>query len=234
MITSIIFVHWAQNEERSDTMQKSIISLIATTRHLPVEIIVVDNGGSLEDSAFLLDLVHQKQIQFYLRNSENLYFGYARNKGVDLSCGDYLVFSDNDIDYQPGWLDKGLSLLEANREKKIAFTPLKTDRQHRNEKCWRGELEHEGVKHLCNIRAGSNSWLIRRDYFEDIGRFKNHQIAGSIWADAFTNKGYVMVTMEKDSLAQDIGFTRGYNFKLKPDLFKVFANGEKIDIYEPR
>ena len=228
--TSIIWTHWAMSEERSDIAQRSLISLIETTRNLPVEIIVVDNGASLEDSSFFLDLVQKKQIQFYLRNSENLYFGYARNKGVDLSCGDYLVFSDNDIEYKSGWLNKGLAILEANPGKKLAFTPLRTDRQHRNEKYWRGELEFEGEKYLLNLKAGSNSWLIRREDFEKIGKFRNHRVAGSIWADAFVNNQYLMVTMEKDSLAQDIGFRRGYNFKYKPEITKVFANGERLII----
>lgn len=227
---SIIWVTWAMSEERSDIAQQSLISLIETTKHLPVEIIVVDNGGSLEDSQFFLDLVHQKKIQFYLRNSENLYFGYARNKGVDLSCGDYLVFSDNDIEYKPGWLDKCLKVLETTRDMKLAMTPLRTDRQHRNNHYWRGELEVDGEIFLLNLKAGSNSWVIRREDFEEIGRFRNHQVAGSIWADSFVNHGYVMATIETQPLAIDMGFRQGYNFKFKPELAKVFANGEKLII----
>jgi len=230
MRISVIWTHWAMNEERSDVAQKSLISIIETTRHLPVEIIVVDNGGSLEDSQFFLDLVHKKHIHFYLRNSENLYFGYARNKGVDLSCGDYLVFSDNDIEYKAGWLDKCLKVLEAYPNMKLAITPLRTDRQHCNNKYWRGELEVDGEIFLLNLKAGSNSWVIRKKDFEEIGRFRNHQVAGSIWTNSFVNHGYVMATMEKDSLAQDIGFCQGYNFKFKPELAKVFANGEKLII----
>ena len=222
--------HFAMNDCRSTTMQVSLLSLIETTRHLPVEIIVVDNGSSLGDSSFLLELTQRKDIQYYVRNSENLYFGYARNQGVALSCGDYLAFSDNDIEYVKGWLDKGLAILEANPDKKIAFTPLRTDRQHRNNKYWRGELEFEGEKYLMNTRAGSNSWLIRRKDFEVIGKFRNHHVAGSYWTDDFVNNGYEMVTMEKDSLAADIGFKRGYNLKHKAIIKKVFANGEELVI----
>jgi len=204
-------------------------SVIATTKHLPVEIIVVDNGSNLEDSRFLLDLVQEKKIQFYVRNSENLYFGFARNLGFDISCGNYLVFSDNDIEYKDGWLDKGLAILEANPDKKLAWTPLRTDRQHRHLNYWRGELEFEGTKYLLNTRAGSNSWLIRRKDFEEIGKFRNHQTAGSYWQDNFVNKGYVMTTME-NPLAEDLGFKKGYNLHLKPELKRSFANGEYIVI----
>ena len=238
--TSVIFVHWAMNDERSTTMQVSLLSLIETTRHLPVEIIVVDNGSSLGDSSFLLELTQRKDIQYYVRNSENLYFGYARNQGVALSCGDYLVFSDNDIEYRQGWLEKAIAILEANPDRKIAVTPLRADRQHRHLGYWKGELEFEGEKYLINTRAGSNSWVMRKKDFEIVGRFRNHRIAGSHWADTFVNKGYLMVTMEKaplsvsnkntTPLATDLGFKSGYNIKAKPEIAKVFANGERMVI----
>ena len=229
-IISIIITHWSQNEFRSETMRKCLNSVIETTKHLPVEIIVVDNGDNLEDSQGLLGWVHNKKIHHYIRNSENLYFGWARNLGYQISSGNYLVFSDNDIEYKEGWLDKGLKILKAFPDKKIAFTPLKTDRQHRHADYWRGELELEGEKFLLNIRAGSNSWLIRRKDFEEIGLFRNHKIAGTKWTDNFVNAGYEMVTMENNSLATDIGFKQGYDFRKDVELAKVFANGEKLII----
>jgi hypothetical protein len=147
-----------------------------------------------------------------------------------MSCGEYLVFSDNDIKYETGWLDLGLKILEANPDKKIAFTPLRTDKQHRHKSYWRGELEFDGEKYLKNIRAGSNSWLIRRKDFDIIGGFRNHHIAGSYWTDKFVNSGYEMVTMEKPPLANDMGFKKGYSIKTKATIEKVFANGERMRI----
>lgn len=229
-IISVIMTHWAMNDFRSETLRKSLESLIKTTCHLPVEIIIVDNGANIEDSQYLLDKVQNKEIQFYVRNSENLYFGFARNVGVDLSCGEYLVFTDNDIEYKEGWLEKCLKILDAFPDRKIAVTPLRTDPQHRNNNYWQGELEFEGEKFLLNMRAGSNSWVIRKKDFEFIGRFVNHRIAGTKWTDSFVNKGYLMATMEKEPLATDIGFRKGYNFKMNVDIKRVFANGESIKL----
>ena len=95
---SIIMTHWAMSEDRSEKMRKCLNSIIQTTRHLPVEIIVIDNGDNYEDSCYLLYLVADKQIQFYIRNSENLYFGFGRNQGLDIACGEYIVINDNDIE----------------------------------------------------------------------------------------------------------------------------------------
>ena|SRR3990167_5316565 len=230
--TSIIFTSWGMDNARSDAMRKSLLSLIATTKNLPTEIIVVDNGGNRSDSRFLLALVDKSDVQHYVRNSSNLYFGYARNQGFDLSCGEYIVFSDNDIEYKDGWLEKGLKVLKAFPDKKIAFTPLRTDRIHRlsSGRHYSGELELDGEKFRLNMRAGSNSWLMRREDFPVIGRFRNHYIAGSKWTDAFVRAGYSMVVMDHEPLAIDIGFKRGYNHRQPVEIKKRFTNGEEIII----
>src|SRR3990167_186048 len=101
---SIIMTHHGQNEFRSFTMRKSLRSLIDTTAHLPVEIIFIDNGSFQDDSYYVLDLVADKKIQFYIRNSENLSFGFGRNQGLDIACGDYIVITDIYFEYKNGWL----------------------------------------------------------------------------------------------------------------------------------
>lgn len=227
---SIIMAHWGMNDFRSETLRKCLDSLIETTKHLPVEIIIGDNGGNKEDSLYLLDLVEQKKIKHYFRNSENLYFGWVRNIGYEMSDGKYLVFSDNDILYKEGWLEKSIGILEKYPENKIFITPLRTDREHRNNRHWSGELEYNGERILLNMRAGSNSWVMRREDFPIIGKFRNHYIAGSKWNDSFVKKGYLMATMEYDQRAQDIGFKKGYNCRQEVDIFKIFSNGEKLRI----
>ena len=221
---SIISTHWSMNEQRSEVMRRCYQSLIETTKHLQVEIIVCDNGGSLEDSQYLLGLCNEKKIHHYIRNSENLYFGYGRNIGVHLSVGEYLVFTDNDIEYKQGWLEECISVLEQNPDRKILMTPLRTDREHRNHRHWMGEIEVNGKKYLLNMRAGSNSWVMRREDFFKIGLFRNHSIAGSLWNDVFVRCGYLMATMEHEPKAHDIGFKKGYNHKERVSIKKIFSD----------
>lgn len=227
---SIIMCHWGMNEFRSQMMRKSLDSLIETTKNVACEIIIVDNGGSLEDSHYFVDLVDKKKIQFYIKNSENLSFGFGRNQGLDIACGDYIVITDNDIEYKTGWIEKCIDILETHNDKKILVTPLRTDREHRNHRHWAGELEHKGEKYLLNMRAGSNSWMMRRRDYEEIGKFRHHYIAGSLWNDSFTRKGYLMVTMEKDSMAQDLAFKKGYNTKQNTPFFRKFTDNSQIQI----
>ena len=228
---SIIYTHWGMSIERSEVMKRSLASLILTTAHLPVEIIVVDNGGLIADSEWLLSLAELKSIQHYVRNSENMYFGYARNQGVALASGSYLVFSDNDILYKEGWLEKCIELLELHPDRKILVTPLRTDRMHRSDKMWGGEIfDAQKNRYLLNMRAGSNSWVMRRKDFEIVGRFRNHRIAGSKWNDEFVRKGYLMATMEDKPLAEDIGFKHGYNHAQDVEIVRVLANKKRIII----
>ena len=223
---SIIVTHWAQNEFRSETLRKCINSLIETTRNTPCEIIVVDNGDNIDDSRWLLDQTAAGHIHHYVRNNKNYYFGYARNQAIKLSQGDYIHISDNDIEYKSGWVQWCVSILDAFPDKKYLVTPLRTDRQHRNERYWRGVQEFKGENYLLNLKAGSNSWMMKRESFEEIGPFINHRIAGSKWVEAAYNKGYLVVTKELNSLAVDTAFGQGYNFKETPDLSKTLTNGE--------
>ena len=225
---SIIMTHWAMSEDRSEKMRKCLNSIIQTTRHLPVEIIVIDNGDNYEDSCYLLYLVADKQIQFYIRNSENLYFGFGRNQGLDIACGEYIVINDNDIEYEKGWLDKSLKILKAFPDRKIAVTPLKTDRQHRQPKYWTEWFELDGERFPANLKAGSNSWVMRRKDFDEVGRFRNHHIAGSHWTDSFVNTGYTMITMETQPMAKDMAFKQGYKIKMKAQIKRRFTNGEEL------
>ena len=216
---SVIVTHWGQNEFRSAVMWRSIESLINTASG--AEIIVVDNGGNYEDSLFLLQYANEGKIACYIRNRKNMHFGYARNQGVKLSSGNYIVIADNDISYENGWLETCLRILKEHPDKKLLATPLRTDRQHRNEYHWAGKIHALGKEWLVNMRAGSNCFLVKREHFNDIGWFEQHEIAGSRWNNKFQDKGYRMVTMETDSLAEDIGFKKGYNFREKIPYYEL-------------
>jgi glycosyltransferase involved in cell wall biosynthesis len=205
-------------------MRQCLTSLIETTKSYPCEILVVDNGENLEDSQWLLQLAHEKKIQKYIRNSENLYFGYARNLAIKISIGDYLVISDNDILYTDGWLEGCLEFLD-NHEGKYLATPLLPDQMKLDPKYISGYLDNW----MLNLRAGSNCFVLTREHFEDIGWFLNHRIAGTLFNNVFYKKGYLMACMPTPK-AKDIGFREGYNFTDHPDLNKVFTDGSVLRI----
>lgn len=206
---SIIITHYAMNGERSETMRASLNSLIENTKY-PYELIVVDNGQSIEDSEFLLKLANENKIHVYVRNGNNMHFGYARNQGLALSQGDYICIADNDIYYKPGWLEKCIEALNEFRYKNIYATPFDYPTGVMRERYDKGVLKKGGVEYRLNSRAGSNCFVIRRFDFKRIGGFGAHRIAGSKWTDAATRLGYDALVIP-GGYAIDLGLRRGYN-----------------------
>ena len=70
--TSIVIVSHISDEMRSKMFRLSLASLIETTKHQPVEIIVVDNGGDETISKTLISMADQNMIHCYIKNSNNL------------------------------------------------------------------------------------------------------------------------------------------------------------------
>lgn len=202
---SIIVTHWAMSEVRSETMRGSIDSLIETAPD--AEIIVIDNGGSHADSEFLLELNETGKIATYIRNRKNLSFWFARNQGLKLCSGEYIVIADNDIFFKPGWMEGCQGFLERHRGKYLA-TPIACDPMNAVRKVrWTGE-EIEGWR--CNYRAGSNVFMMRRSDFNVIGYFDQHRISGSKYVDTYNRLGYSMAIMPEPR-AIDMGLRQGYN-----------------------
>lgn len=205
MDTAIIVTHWAMDDKRSEKMRICIESIIETAPE--AEIIVVDNGGSLADSLYLLMQCNSGNITTYIRNTSNIGFALARNQALKLTEKKYIFISDNDIKYSKGWLEECRDYLENNNGKVMA-TPLLPDPVTRHKKIrWVGEKG--GWK--LNDRAGSNSFMMRKSDFDKIGFFQHGHKPGSKYVDKYVRMGYSMACMPKPK-AIDLGLRQGYNY----------------------
>jgi glycosyltransferase involved in cell wall biosynthesis len=192
--------------------------------------IVVDNGGDLEISNYFLKLTDENKISHYIRNSNNLWFGYARNQGFDICTGDYIAVADNDIIFLPGWLEECIDFLKQTKGKKLFATPLKVDRAHYPTKYYRDPIQLNDGEHLVNTFAGSNCWVMHREDYEQIGGFDNHYIAGTRWCQKYSNMGYaVVIPLIPKALQGGLKKTEyaGYNKKAEINIFKKYINGEQ-------
>lgn len=201
---SVVYVHWAMSEERSALMRRSLLSLIESE---PTQILVADNGGSVEDSKWLLELCEAKKIAVYIRFRENMHFAYARNALLKLADQPYIAIADNDIIFEKGWWQECVEYLKGAEEKVIA-TPLVPDLAHRASRFWVGE--HRGWQ--LNLRAGSSCFVMDRKAYAEFGDFQLHNMAGSKYADTIVGKGYRVAVMPQCK-ANDIGERRGYNWR---------------------
>ncbi len=185
-------------------MRDCVNSLIATAPN--AEIFVIDNGGSLEDSRWLLERNESGEIACYIRNRKNMSFHYARNQAMKICTGDYIAISDNDILYKEGWLEDCIGFLERNPGNYLATSipadPMNAIRLVR----WKGEVDGWRL----NYRAGSNSFVMRRSDFEKIGFFEAIKVSGSKYVDRYNRLGYTMA-INPEQKAYDMGFRNGYN-----------------------
>ncbi len=109
MDLSIIIV----NYKNLDVTKKCIASIVQFTKGLQYEIIVVDNSPTA-DSKFLLHKVEPNLI--YLE-SQNLGFGHANNKGMNVAQGSYILLLNSDTELIENSLLKCVNKLNAiNRE----------------------------------------------------------------------------------------------------------------------
>jgi len=225
--TSIIIASYIPNELRAGIFKTSLDSLIDSCRVNPVEIIVVDNGGSFDVSDFLktkLDLGH---IQCLIHNSNNLHFGEARNQGYAMAKGEYIVISDNDILFNNGWLEGALDFLEAHPEDKIYVSYIDYPTGVLRERYYAGTLD--GVQ--LSMRAGSNCWVMRRKDYEHLGGFKRHRVAGTLWTDNAVKKGYLCAVLP-GRLTQDMALRNGYTHSTAIPIYRTLLDGQKVILNE--
>lgn len=223
---SIIITHWGMDEVRSGVLRQSLDSLFATIK-IPCEIIVVDNGGNLNDSKYLLELADKGKINTYIRNAENMSFGYARNQALSVCNGDYICVADNDILYYEGWLEMCIKVLDKYPNEKIYATPV-YNVAHWLPKFWSNKtLETEDGVFRLNSRAGSNCWVMRREDFKEVGKFLCHRIAGTKWTEDAIGLGYFAAVCPK-VMVDDLGFRNGYNYKLPAPVKMTLSDGTEI------
>jgi len=97
-VTSVQAPNYIVTITESDNVDSDPATLYCTdTTGSCIPSIVIDNGGSLEDSEWILGEVESGNVTHYVRNYDNLWFGYARNQGYKLAEGKYIFTTDNDI-----------------------------------------------------------------------------------------------------------------------------------------
>ena len=93
-----IITPWLDHPEFIEDYEKAV-------RDPAVEVIAVDNGSSADAAAQISAMV-QRLGGKYIRNEENHWFAAANNQGLAVARGAIVLFMNNDIAGQAGWLDQ--------------------------------------------------------------------------------------------------------------------------------
>lgn len=108
---------------QTDMVKDCILAVRAKTQHIPYEIIVVDDGSAKEAQDYLADLAKQYDFKLILKD-ENEGFGKTCNRGVKEARGDCIVFLNNDVIVQAGWLLALLKVVEKDESVGIVGAKL--------------------------------------------------------------------------------------------------------------
>jgi GT2 family glycosyltransferase len=154
-------------------------SLVAASGITDFEVIVVDNASIDGTTNYLIDLSSRDERVRVELCASNAGFAAATNRGVARSCGEVIVFLNNDTIPVDGWLD---SLLAHLGEREIGLVGAVTNRAGNEAEihaCYRtyGELErfagdqaraHRGER--FDIRTATMFCAaVRRDVWEVVG-----------------------------------------------------------------
>ena len=154
---------------RENWIKEAIKSVLAQT-YTPYEIIVVDDGSSDNTRKALSSFRSRIRYVFQPNSGPSS----ARNKGIELSSGEWIAFLDSDDLWKPKKLEKQMQALQEQSHFKICYT----------EEIWirNGKFVNPRKKHtkysgwiylhclpLCIISP--SSVVIHRSVFEDVGKF---------------------------------------------------------------
>lgn len=167
---------------RASTIAESVKSVLTQT-YSELEVIVVDDC-STDDTELVLSKINDSRLK-YIRLLENKGANFARNKGINVSKGQYIAFQDSDDIWKKDKLQKQLSfmkqgdydvsftsMIQHHKQKNIKF-PKIDDRQKRN---LLNRALYGNIMSTQTIMA-KRSVLLREKFDPTIERFQDWDLA---------------------------------------------------------
>jgi Glycosyl transferase family 2 len=167
--------------EQSLEVLKVVVDSLNATREAahPYDVMVFDNRSCQEVRTYLQEASADGRIQYLVLSDENIGKIGAWNYMFGAAPGEYIVFSDGDVAYRPGWLSASLDLFEAfPTVGMVTARPLRTPMQYSTATLgWArsqpGVLEEKNLldwetfwEHTKSL--GQTEEKARRDYVEGV------------------------------------------------------------------
>ncbi len=161
--------------KRYDLIERAIKSAINQT-YKNIEIIVVDdNIKDSEERKKTEEIIKRYPDVKYYKNSENLGGSLTRNKGIELSNGEFIAFLDDDDEFYPNKIEKQLEYYYRLDNEKIAIIYCYVqDINQFGEKGKQCCKDYEGnalFEHMAYFIATTSTWLCKKEILENVGGF---------------------------------------------------------------
>lgn len=167
---------------RADLLPEAIGSVLAQTTP-DLELIVVDDGSTDATAAVVAPFLADGRVRY--RPQANQGWPGARNDGARLAQGEYLAFLDSDDRYTPTALEDHLSAFARQPELGLTVAGYEyvngAGQPLGRRAPWLegGDLDLAGW--LVNCYAMPGAVVVRRDWFERVGRFNTDLIMAEDW-----------------------------------------------------
>ncbi len=192
----------------SDCINRCIRSVLEQS-YSDIEVIIIDDGSN-DDSLAICDEAASKDSRIKVFSQPNSGASSARNRGLDIATGEYVMFVDSDDWIESNMLDRMMSAFQENPEVQIVQTRVPGDMKDKV-----GDQVLNGTLAVKCLLEGS--WwgpvckLIRRDLISGV-RFPkatisedylfNYQLFNYSKSIYYLDKCYYHRTNRPDSLSK--------------------------------
>ena len=212
-----------------------IDSLDATLSGIEYELILVDDCSTDGTREFLATLKDRPNTQVLL-NEENMGFARSNNFGGHHANGKYLLFLNNDLILNPGWLEPMVEAMQGtyrwnNEERKAGLVGNVQRRVESNlvdhagifidtfgqpQHAFASSEEPPKAKTHTWLALTAACWMVEKKLFYDIGAFNEIYVNGCEDVDfclKMLDAGYVNVCANRSEVLHHVSASRGHATK---------------------
>ena len=161
-LISIVTPHYNQGTFLSDTVESVLHQTFQN-----FEYIIVDDGSTDEDSRRAFDRIEHKKIRKLKQSNQGV--AAARNLGISVSKGKYILCLDSDDQIDPTYVEKALILLETRPNVDIVYSHMRFFGIE--ERIYKEPEFDASTLYTSNIMT--TAAIFRRNAWEQVGGFKS-------------------------------------------------------------
>lgn len=178
---------------------KRCIDSVLNQSYKNLEIIIIDDG-SKDKSKEICDSYKRKNKRVIVVHTKNKGLSEARNKGIEISKGEYISFIDSDDWVNPTYIEKLMALL----------------------------LEYKGDISICNFEKVYNEKMINKIYNEKIEIYTKEEALGELFKKEVVKFVVSWGKIYKKYLFNNIRFPKGRYHEDEFTTYKLFGESKRI------
>jgi len=137
-------------------------------KYAPIEVVILDVGSNDNTWEVARQIAHEATaVPVLVKQLANVGPSVARNCGVAMTHGEFLLFLDADDHLSPEYLSKTVPILAANDRASLVYV----DSQMFGDQIGRWSIGPYDFKQLCRVNMFNYCVLLRREAFDQVGGF---------------------------------------------------------------